>query len=54
MGWMDVEEDLMGAKLIGNTVNNCISELAEKRHDLWKVSETWAEVSGLVFKRDNG
>ena len=41
---MDGEEDLMGAKLIGDTVNNCISELAEKIHDLGKVSETWAEI----------
>ncbi|XP_057313063.1 uncharacterized protein LOC130654488 isoform X1 [Hydractinia symbiolongicarpus] len=43
MGWMDVDEEYMGPKIIGDTVNNCIITLAEKRHDLWNTAETWAE-----------
>lgn len=43
MGWMDVGEDRMAANIIGETVNTCITELAEKRKDLWDTTETWAE-----------
>ena len=45
MGWMDVEENLMGPQIIGETVNNCITTLAQLRHDLHKTEETWANVS---------
>ncbi|XP_066920154.1 uncharacterized protein [Clytia hemisphaerica] len=47
MGWMDVEEDLMGAQIIGETVNNCITTLANLRHDLHKTEETWANGEDL-------
>lgn len=47
MGWMNVDESKMDQSLIGDTVNNCITELAEKRHDLWNTSETWAEGSDI-------
>ena len=45
MGWMDVEENKMSPKIIGETVNACITDLAEKRKDLWYTAETWAGVT---------
>ena len=45
MGWMDVEENKMSPKIIGETVNACITDLAEKRKDLWDTAETWAGVT---------
>ena len=49
MGWMDVEENKMSPKIIGETVNACITDLAEKRKDLWDTAETWAAVT-FLFK----
>eukprot|EP00794_Sanderia_malayensis_P007535 gene7535-8372_t len=43
MGWTDVEEDLMSSNVLADTVNRCISSLAEQRKDLWKISDTWGE-----------
>ena len=48
MGWMDVEENKMSPKIIGETVNACITDLAEKRKDLWDTAETWAGVTFLI------
>lgn len=47
MGWMEVDENLMLPKIIGETVNNCITTLANLRHDLYNTSETWADGADL-------
>lgn len=48
MGWIDVDEERMAADILADTVNECITSLAEQRKDLWAISETWGEVCFLV------
>ena len=48
MGWVDVEEEKMVSDILAETVNECISSLAEQRKDLWAISETWGEVCNTL------
>lgn len=49
MGWMEVDEELMSPKIIGETVNSCITTLSEQRKDLYNTDETWANVCCVFF-----
>ncbi len=39
-----MEEEQMSSNVLAETVNDCISSLAEQRKDLWKIADTWGEV----------